>query len=204
MTDSIRFTKSSLRYQQAKLRQLELYLPTLKLKKALLQAQINESKSELEALFKKFSDSKNDVGQFEYLLDDYFIKRFATVKNVIKRYENIAGVEIPVFEEVLFSDAFYLLFDSPLWWDAAIFKVRQLIISRENIHVVEEKKRLLEKELHDVSIRVNLFEKVLIPTSLSNIKKIKIFLGDQELAFVAQAKMAKSKILKRKRDDWEG
>lgn len=50
----------------------------------------------------------------------------------------------------------------------------------------------------EVSIRLNLFEKILIPRTKKNIKKIEVFLGDQELAAVAQAKVAKSKILKKK------
>ncbi|HEY5259666.1 MAG TPA: V-type ATP synthase subunit D, partial [Rhabdochlamydiaceae bacterium] len=53
------------------------------------------------------------------------------------------------------------------------------------------------KELRDVSIRVNLFEKILIPRAQGNIRKIKIFLGDQQLAAVCQAKVAKQKILER-------
>jgi V/A-type H+-transporting ATPase subunit D len=44
---------------------------------------------------------------------------------------------------------------------------------------------------------VNLFEKILIPRAQQNIKKIKIFLGDQLLAAVCQAKVSKQKILKR-------
>ncbi len=52
----------------------------------------------------------------------------------------------------------------------------------------------LEKEWREVSIRVNLFEKVLIPRCQKNIKKIKVFLGDQQLAAVSQAKVAKGKI----------
>ncbi len=62
-----------------------------------------------------------------------------------------------------------------------------------------EKKRALQKELRDVSIRVNLFEKILIPRSQDNISKIRIFLGDQQLAAVAQAKVAKQKIERRKK-----
>jgi V/A-type H+-transporting ATPase subunit D len=76
--------------------------------------------------------------------------------------------------------------------------LRSLIIANEKINVMEEKRKILEKELREVSIRVNLFEKVMIPRTLENIKKIKVFLGDQQLASVAQAKVAKKKILKRK------
>jgi V/A-type H+-transporting ATPase subunit D len=65
------------------------------------------------------------------------------------------------------------------------------------ISIAEEKKIALEKELREVSIRVNLFEKILIPRCEENIKKIKIFLGDQLLAAVSQAKVAKTKIEER-------
>ena len=60
------------------------------------------------------------------------------------------------------------------------------------------KKKLLEKELNEVSIRVNLFEKIMIPRTEKNIKKIRIFLGDQQLSAVSQAKASKRKILQRK------
>ena len=79
-------------------------------------------------------------------------------------------------------------------------KLQSLLVAQAKIEVVKEKKQILEKELREVSIRVNLFEKILIPRTKSNIKKIKVFLGDQELASVAQAKVAKAKILKRKKE----
>ena len=64
------------------------------------------------------------------------------------------------------------------------------------------KKAALAKELREVSIRVNLFEKIMIPRAKENIKRIKIFLGDQQLAAVSQAKESKKKILLR--DQAEG
>lgn len=76
--------------------------------------------------------------------------------------------------------------------------LRELATAKEKANIAEEKKRALEKELREVSIRVNLFEKVLIPRAMENIKKIRIFLGDQQLAGVAQAKVAKRKIFMRK------
>ena len=65
------------------------------------------------------------------------------------------------------------------------------------IDIAHEKKKALEDEFREVSIRVNLFEKILIPRALRNIKKIKVFLGDQQLAAVSQAKVAKRKILEK-------
>ncbi len=84
-----------------------------------------------------------------------------------------------------------------MWFESAILGIKELVTVRERIRIAEEKKRALEKELREVSIRVNLFEKILIPRAQENIKKIKIFLGDLQLAAVSQAKVAKKKILLR-------
>ena len=72
-----------------------------------------------------------------------------------------------------------------------------MITARERVQVAKQKKQVLERELKEVSIRVNLFEKILIPRARGNIRKIKIFLNDQQLAAVSQAKIAKKKIYQR-------
>jgi V/A-type H+-transporting ATPase subunit D len=97
-------------------------------------------------------------------------------------------------QQVVFREPEYFLFDTPVWTDRATEMLRDLVTAREKITIAKEKRRALEKELREVSIRVNLFEKILIPRSQTNIKKIKIFLGDQQLAAVAQAKVAKRKL----------
>jgi V/A-type H+-transporting ATPase subunit D len=60
-----------------------------------------------------------------------------------------------------------------------------------------ERRKILEKELRDVTVKVNLFDKILIPRAEANIKKIKIALDDQQLAQIANAKKAKELILKK-------
>ncbi len=64
----------------------------------------------------------------------------------------------------------------------------------EEVRVLEERRRLLSEELRQTTIRVNLFEKMLIPEHRGNIKKIKIYLGDQEVAAISIAKIAKEKL----------
>ncbi|MBF5059645.1 V-type ATP synthase subunit D [Candidatus Neptunochlamydia vexilliferae] len=197
----IKLTKMELRDQQYKLGQLEKYLPTLQLKKAMLQTEVNNALYEIEGLKRAYREEKGKCETFQSLLTDAHAETLyegAQVETTEKRFENIAGAEIPFFEKVIFKPNSYSLFESPLWIDSAMEQIKELIIAKEKIEVVKEKKRILEKELREVSIRVNLFEKILIPRTQKNIKKIKVFLGDQELASVAQAKVAKSKIMKRK------
>lgn len=197
----LKLTKTELRVQQIKLTQLRKYLPTLQLKKALLQIEVFNAETEIEALLKEFAALENHAAYYSRLFTDRGAgELFSSVKifDVEKTFENIAGVDIPIFEKVIFEEERYALFDTPLWLEAAIDGVKRLLICREKIKIAREKKSALEKELREVSIRVNLFEKVMIPRAQDNIKRIKIFLGDQQLAAVSQAKMSKKKILERK------
>ncbi|MBN1915018.1 MAG: V-type ATP synthase subunit D [Parachlamydiales bacterium] len=197
----IKLTKMALRAEQRKLQQLLMYLPTLKLKKSLLQLEVISSKATIAKLLHFLSQQEKELLAFSDLLvekyeGDYL--RYAEVSLVSKEYENIAGVEIPLFRGVVFHEKNYSFMDTPPWLDFAIERTRKFITEREKINVEEEKKRALEHELKEVSIRVNLFEKILIPRTRENIRQIVIFLGDQQLAAVSQAKVAKRKMMMRK------
>jgi len=193
----IKLTKNELRNQQTKLNQLIRYLPTLQLKKALLQSQVNETRIELNRLEDEMETKKHVVEAYASLLAQKIsinILDFARIKEIKKRYENIAGCDVPIFEGVSFEEMNYDLFDTPVWLESAIYGLRTLSEVEARIIIAREKKKALEKELREVSIRVNLLEKILIPHCEENIKTIKVFLGDQQLAAVAQAKVAKIKI----------
>lgn len=199
----VKLTKTELRAQQIKLDRLQKYLPTLQLKKSLLQVEVIQAAAEIEMLKEEFGVAEEKVAKFSPLLTDRRISDIFSATKVDRietEHENIAGVDIPVYKHVIFEPALYSLFDTPLWFESAILRIKELIIVREKIRVAEEKKRSLEKELRDVSIRVNLFEKILIPRAQESIKKIKIFLGDQQLAAVSQSKVAKKKILLRNKE----
>lgn len=194
---TVKLTKNELRIQQTRLTQFKRYLPTLQLKKAMLQFEVSLVYIEIGKLKEEFALIRSEVENFSpFLLEKVAcdVVQYADVLHVKKRYENIAGVEIPIMERVVFREPEYFLFDTPVWTDRATELLRLFVIAREKISIAEEKRRALEKELREVSIRVNLFEKILIPRAQENIKKIRIFLGDQQLASVAQAKVAKRKI----------
>lgn len=197
----IKLTKNELRAQQLRLTQLRKYLPTLQLKKAMLQVEVDEAKLQIAELIRRFEETFQHVQGYSVL----FVEKSAVdlssvvqVKKIHKDYENIAGVEIPIYRGVDFERISYSLFETSPWVDAAIEGLKHMYESQANVLVGKEKKRALEKELREVSIRVNLFEKILIPRAIKNIKKIKVFLGDQELAAVSQAKVAKTKIMANK------
>ena len=197
----IKYTKTELRAQQTRHTMLLRYLPTLQLKKALLQVEVNQSDVELEHLMIQFKTFEKKILHYSSLFSDregFELFPSTKIAEVHKRYENIAGVDIPIFEQVVFNKANYSLFDTPFWLESAISGVQGFLGIREKIKIIREKKALLMKELKEVSIRVNLFEKILIPKTEANIKRIRIFLGDMQLAAVSQAKVSKRKILLRK------
>jgi len=197
----LKLTKNELRNQEHKLKQLERYLPTLQLKKAMLQVEVNQTLYEIEKLTHFYIEKRKLCESFQSLLTDPesdILFEGTVVREVEKRYENIAGIEIPYFVGVAFESATYSLFSRSIWVDSGIKRLQDAIIAKADLDVVKEKRAILEKELREVSIRMNLFEKILIPTAKDNIKKIKIFLNDQELTSVAQAKVAKAKSSERK------
>lgn len=198
---TLKLTKNELRSQQTRLTQFQRYLPTLQLKKAMLQFEVSLVLLEIEKLQEEFKAIWAQVEAFSpFLVEKVSVNLmlYANILHVKKHYENIAGVEIPIFDKIVFREPEYFLFDTPVWTERATEILRDLVTAREKVSIAQEKKRALEKELREVSIRVNLFEKVLIPRAQENIKKIRIFLGDQQLSAVAQAKVAKRKIMLRK------
>ena len=157
----VKFTKNAFREQQQKLMQLQSYLPTLQLKKKMLQFEISVTHVLLDNLYKNYQKQRNEVDEYSKLFSDKEgkdIVKYASVMHVEKSYENIAGVEIPNLKRVVFTEDTYNLFETPPWVDGALVKLKELVKIKQNMNVIEEKKRALAKELRDVSIRVNLFE----------------------------------------------
>ena len=63
--------------------------------------------------------------------------------------------------------------------------------------MLTEQMELLRQELRVTTQRVNLFEKVKIPETRENIRRIQIYLGDQQTTSVGRAKIAKGKAVAR-------
>lgn len=199
----VKLTKTELRIQELKLNQLKRYLPTLQLKKALLQMEVNNAQAELDEHLNLYIRKKKEVRKYAALFTDIeAVDLFASleIENKEVRHENIAGIDVAHLQQLTFVRPTYRLFDAPLWMDFALEELQKLISKKEKVALIQQKKELLEHELREVSIRVNLFEKIMIPRALANIKKIKIFLSDQQLAAVAQAKVAKKKIEEKKEE----
>ncbi len=197
----LKYTKIELVRLKKKLGLFRKYLPTLQLKKMLLQAEVNKAREELRKLKEIYEKEKAEALKHAPLLNDsavHEVKSAFEIDEIFTTFENIAGIQVPVLEKLSFKKPQMSLIKSPVWIDTIIEIVRKLKHTYEKVIIGMKKKEIMESELRTVSIRVNLFEKRLLPELEDHINKIRIFLGDQELQAVAQAKVSKEKILKRK------
>ena len=101
---------------------------------------------------------------------------------------------LPVLSDVHFSREEYDFYVTPFWVDKAVEDLRLFVMAIIEVEVIKKQLAVLEHELRITTQRVNLFEKIKIPECLDNIRKIRIYLGDQQANAVGISKVAKKKI----------
>lgn len=192
----IKLTKNELKGQKDALKMYERYLPTLTLKKQQLQSEIHTIDEKARAVRAERKALEEDFQKWIAVFGEKeaFKPGMVTVKNIKKGWGNIAGVKIPVYEGADFSRGDYDLYATPLWIDMAADRMEKELELDLQANVLDEQVRLLSRELRTTTQRVNLFEKVKIPDTKRNIKKINVFLGDEQVAAVVRSKISKKKL----------
>ncbi len=195
----IKLTKNELKIQKDFLKMYRRYLPTLTLKKQQLQAEIRTIEAKAKAVRKEREELEKGFSSWIAVFSEFdaFPDGIITVSNIRKGTGNIAGVAIPVYEGADFARADYDLYETPLWVDLAANHMEKAMSLDLEAEVLDEQVRLLEQELRSTSQRVNLFEKVKIPETEENIRKISIYLADQQVSAVVRSKISKRKIAAR-------
>ena len=198
---AVKLTKNDLKRQKDQLRQFERYLPTLQLKKQQLQTVIRSSVTELQEIERRFFAMIDGLDNWVAVFaentafdDEKKIENLVIPDRVVCVRENIAGVSVPVFKELTFREIVYDVADYPLWVDEALVRMREISRCNALLKTLRNQVELLNRELRLTSQRVNLFEKVKIPETLENIKKISIYMADQQVSAVVRSKISKKKI----------
>ena len=193
---TIKLTKNELKSQKDALKMYKRYLPTLLLKKQQLQTEIRtidarakEVRAKRQSLEAEFEKWIAVFGEREAFTPD-----MVTVSDIKKGTGNIAGVIIPIYEGANFTRGDYDLYKTPLWIDLAADKMEQVLSMDLEAQVLDKQVELLSQELRVTTQRVNLFEKVKIPETKANIKKITVYLGDQQVAAVVRGKISKKSL----------
>ncbi|HRX06777.1 MAG TPA: V-type ATP synthase subunit D, partial [Kiritimatiellia bacterium] len=194
----VKNTKTELKAQRDALKRYKRYLPTLQLKKQQLQMEIRtveqrvtEKKAEEEAARGALADWVKLYSEpLDYL-------SWLSVESIEVEPGNIAGVAVRSLREIRFTRTAPDLWATPDWLDEGLSTLETLFRLRIERRLLEEQLRLLAEELRTTSQRVNLFEKVKIPECAENIRRIRIFLGDENTSAVVRSKIAKGKTVKK-------
>ncbi|UCC96859.1 MAG: V-type ATP synthase subunit D [Phycisphaerales bacterium] len=193
----IKFTRTELKQQRDALARFNRYLPTLKLKQQQVQLSILQTRQAFRKKQAAVKETEKTISAYDGLFSDVAgvnFEKLSRPDSVDTSTHSIAGVYVPRFENIAFPKADFSLFATAPWVDKSLADLKELNQQKAELNILQECLDLLQAELKRVMQRVNLFEKVMIPDALENIRRIRIALGDQMTAGVARAKIAKAKL----------
>ncbi|MBQ0070749.1 MAG: V-type ATP synthase subunit D, partial [Spirochaetales bacterium] len=127
----VQLTKNEQKKQKDSLKQFRRYLPTLQLKKQQLQVVIRQSEAEIMELREQQKKAIAGIGEWIAVYGENAdwassrsIRNLISVKEIKKSKGNIAGVEVPIFDSLVFEDISYDLREYPLWVDLGLVALR--------------------------------------------------------------------------------
>lgn len=190
--------KNALKQQRDQLAMYRRFLPSLDLKRQQLLGAWKAAREELAGLQ---AETEKDLESLERIcpllgsptVNTEELSRLVRVRHVELDEENVVGTRVPVARQVEFERAAYSTLALPFWVDQLVDSLEQLARRRIALQVQEARVRRLEAASRKITQRVNLFEKVLIPTAEQNIKRIRVALSDEDRAAVVRSKLAKRK-----------
>jgi V/A-type H+-transporting ATPase subunit D len=109
--------------------------------------------------------------------------------------KTVAGVVVPTLENVRFTTVELSRFGTPAWVSRVLPTLRRYVKLHTEMQIIEKQFELVTRELRRTTQKVNLFDLVLIPEAKEGIRRIKIALGDLQVAAVGRAKIAKGKAI---------
>jgi V/A-type H+-transporting ATPase subunit D len=193
----IKLTRPELKRYRDALARYQRYLPMLKLKQQQLQLAVREVVRQRRAAEQAVEEIETQLKRYQTVFADRLViplHRWSKPSRLVLARKNIAGVEIPVLQQVIFPEVRYSLFATPPWVDQALLDLREKSRRQAQLEILQQQERLLQKELTRIIQRVNLFEKVMIPHAKEAIRRIRIKLGDEMRDAVGRAKIAKKKL----------
>ena len=186
-------SKSGLQKQREDMRLYERVLPSLDLKRMQISAELKRARQQLAEAEAEVEKLNERVAQQLPMLANRGIdvSGLVQVESFRIEQENLAGIKLPKLVEVKCRVAEYSMLAKPHWVDMLVEQLKQMVEQKTRVEVAAERVRLLEQAERRITQRVNLFDKILIPTAKKNIKKIQIYLADAERAAVVRSKITK-------------
>jgi len=192
MAIKFQYNKTALQQLSKQLKVRLRALPTLQSKEAALRMEVKKAKDQSDELLRKLNARMNEYETMVSLWGE-FDNTLVAVKDVQMSVKKIAGVKIPMFDNVLFDVKEFSLFNKPAWFLNGIEIIQSLIkISLESEFYLY-KMHLLDYARKKTTQKVNLYEKVQIPGYEEAISKIKRFLEDEENLSKSAQKIVKTR-----------
>ena len=192
MAITYQFNKTSLQGLEKDLKMRQRTLPTLQSKETALRLEVKRAKQELDDLDREVEQRIKDYDQMIALWGE-FDTSLIQVDDVRMSIKKIAGVRVPVLDEVVYSTKEFSLFSSPKWFADGFEQLKAIADVGIRQEFVRRKVELLEYARKKTTQKVNLFEKVQIPGYQDAIRKIKRFMEDEENLSKSSQKIVKGK-----------
>ena len=192
MAIQYQFNKTSLQALEKDLKMRQRTLPTLQSKESALRLEVKRAKDEIKALDEEVDRRIKDYDQMLALWGE-FDTSLIHVDDVRMSIRKIAGVRVPVLEEVVYSTKEFSIFSSPKWFADGFNQLKAIADVGIRQEFVRRKVELLDYARKKTTQKVNLFEKVQIPGYQDAIRKIKRFMEDEENLSKSSQKIVKSK-----------
>lgn len=190
--------KTSLKQQRDHLDMYRRFLPSLDLKRQQLLSAWRDAREELAEVERQCESARLSRDRLLPLLGSSTLRtrdltRLVHVRSVVIENENVVGARIPRIKSVEFERTAYSALTLPFWVDQLVDSLQQIAELQIRLQVHRERAERLRVASRKVTQRVNLFEKILIPTAEQNIKKIRVAMSDEERSAVIRSKLAKKK-----------
>ena len=192
MAITYQFNKTSLQALEKDLKMRQRTLPTLQSKESALRLEVKRAKDEIKALDEEVDRRIKDYDQMLALWGE-FDTSLIHVDDVRMSIKKIAGVRVPILEEVVYSTKEFSIFSSPKWFADGFNQLKAIADVGIRQEFVRRKVELLDYARKKTTQKVNLFEKVQIPGYQDAIRKIKRFMEDEENLSKSSQKIVKSK-----------
>lgn len=191
MAIKFQYNKTEIQRLNKQLAIREKALPTLKSKETALRLEVKKIALQIdeisESLHKKLT-----------ILDDTMhlwveMPQILALKKTDIKLKNIAGVKIPILENIEFEQHQISYINQPAWIPAGLEHLRELIRLKIEIKIKERQFDILNYARKKTTQKVNLYEKVQIPEFSSAVLKIKRFLEDAENLSKSSQKIVKQR-----------
>lgn len=187
--------KSTLNRETQRLKAYRQFVPALELKRKQLMAARETARKAEQQLLAQEQQLRQQVADQLAGLASYPAELDALVRieRLVIVHQNLVGLELPQLAELHIQRQAYSCLSTPAWFDLLLTCLEQALRLQIDQRINAQRLRLLQQGLHKTTQRLNLFEKVLIPKTEKNLRKIRIALSDAERAAVVRAKIAKNK-----------